>query len=218
MALLEALRAVSSLAVRGIPAVRSGVFGARVGAGTRFGTETLERLGLQVARPVVKGAAALAQVTGIQRAGVGLAVKEGGALAATVSEELVATAGRATVRTAIGQIGRATFLGALGGAAVDAVVAGVKIAPAVRDGSMDGRAAALHVGKHAARGAAAGAAGVAAAGVASAVVAAAGITLAGAPVVVPLAAMVAAGTLATRAFDRKFGAAAPAPAPELPSA
>ncbi len=221
MALLQAFQAVAALATRGIPAIQSGLHGARIGAGARFAKSTVEQLGVKVAAPVAQAAGAVASTAramtlgegGISGGGVALRLTPTGGVAATVSEELVASAARTTVRGALGQIGRATALGALGGAAIDAVLAGVEVVPAVRKGTLARGVAARHVGKRAARGAAAGAAGVVAAGAVSAVVAAAGITIAGAPVVIPLAAMVAAGTLASRAFDRRFGAESPVAEP-----
>lgn len=220
MSIWSAIHAVASLAARGVPAVRSAVHGARIGAGADFARATVERLGVTVAAPSARsaassvGAAATSALVkgdlGVARGGVALRMTPTGAVAASVTEELVASAARATTRGALAQIGRATAVGALGGAALDAAFAGLEILPRLRDGSLDRAAAAMHVGKRAARGAAAGAAGVAAAGAVSAVVAATGVTLAGAPVVVPLAAMVAAGALASRAFDRRFGAQTPA--------
>ena len=215
MSLFGALQSALALATRGVPAVRAAVHGARLGAGARFARSTVEKLGVHVvaAEALSPLAASLAKATdgatmreiGIATAGVSLRVTRLGSITATVSEELVHAAARSTARSALATIGRATALGALGGAALDAAWAGFALIPGLRAGTVDGRSAAMHVGKHAARGALAGAASVAAAGAVSAVVAATGITLVGTPVVVPLAAMVAAGALATRAFDRRFG-------------
>jgi hypothetical protein len=82
------------------------------------------------------------------------------------------------------------------------VVEGVK---AVRAGTLSRREAAVLVGKRTARGAVAGAGGVAVAGAASALVAATGLAIGGAPVVVPLVAMAAAGVAISKGFDRLFG-------------
>lgn len=229
MIVLTALKSIASLATRGVPAVRSGIFGARLGAGAGFGKSTVEQLGIKVAAPaleaataiakgssaleptaIAKGAAALvAREVAVARSGVSLTMNAGGGVAATVTEELVSSVARSTVRRALAQIGRATAFGALGGAAIDAVIAGVEMAPGVRDGSIERNVAARHIGKRAARGATAGAVGVVAAGAVSAAVAAAGITIAGAPVVIPIVAMVAAGAFASRIFDRRFGSASP---------
>lgn len=203
MILTSAIQAALTLGTRGIPAIRSGVFGARLGAGAAFARSTVERLGIRVGA----GEAAALATTGaaIERGGVALSVSKTGAVAVSVSEGVVSAAARASVRTALAQVGRATAMGALGGAAVDAVIAGVEVVPALRAGTMDRADAAKAVGKRALRGAAAGAAGVAAAGAASAVVAATGITLAGAPVVVPLVAMVAAGAWVGKVVEKRLG-------------
>lgn len=216
MSILSAIQAAAALATRGVPAIRSAVSGARLGAGAKFARSTIETLGVRVAGPaaaaftpigsLAKTATGVAlREVGVQGAGVTLRITPMGGVAATVSEEVVMAAARSTARGAFASIGRATALGALGGAALDAIIAGVEVAPGLHTGTIDRRAAALHVGKRAARGAAAGAAGVAAAGAVSAAVAVTGITFVGTPIVVPLAAMVAAGALVSRAFDRRFG-------------
>ncbi len=215
MSVLSALQSAAALATRGVPAIRAAIHGARLGAGARFARSTVEKLGVHVAtaEALTPVAADLAKATGVTAlrevgvasAGISLKVSRFGTVTATVSEELVQAAAKTTVRGALATIGRATALGALGGAAVDAAWAGFAMIPGLRAGTVDRRTAAMHIGKRAARGAVSGAASVAAAGAVSAVVAATGITLVGTPVVVPLAAMIAAGALVARAFDRRFG-------------
>lgn len=216
--LKNAIQTAAALALHGVPAIRAAVHGARLGAGARFAASTVEALGIRVQRtpvvalaPVELVADGLAKpalrVAGITRGGVQLQMSPTGALKATVNHNLVAAAARVSSRGALATIGRATAVGALGGAAIDAALAGVALVPALRTGALSGKDAAVHVAKHAARGAVAGAASVAAAGAVSAGVAAVGLTFAGAPVVVPLVAMVTVGTVVTRAIDKRFSTA-----------
>ncbi len=213
--LKNAIQTAAALALRGAPAIRAAVHGARLGAGARFAASTVEALGIRVAKtpvvalaPVEIMADALAKpaahVAGITRGGVQLRMSPTGGVTATVSHELVAAAARMSTRGALATIGRATAVGALGGAAIDAAIAGLALVPALRMGTLNKKDAAVHVAKRAARGAAAGAASVAAAGAVSAGVAAVGLTFAGAPVVVPLVAMVTVGSVVTRAIDKRF--------------
>lgn len=219
--LTKALQTAAALATRGVPAIRAAISGARLGAGARFAASTLETLGIrvvsspttaQVARqaPVeaimsAAGGAPLLSIVAVRRSGIALRLLPTGGVAATVSEEIVSAAARSTVRGALMTIGRATAIGAFGGAAIDAVLAGIAVAPGLRAKTVTGREAAMRIGKRALRGAVAGGAGVVAAGAVSAAVAATGLTLASAPVVVPLVAMVGVGAYASRVFDRRFG-------------
>jgi hypothetical protein len=112
---------------------------------------------------------------------------------------------RTSTRGALVGIGRAAAGGAAAGAVIDGGIAGVQAFLAVRRGEIAPREAVRTVGLYAARGAVAGAVGVAAAGAVAAGMAATGLAVVGAPVAVPFAAMLAVGTLASRAFDRRFG-------------
>jgi hypothetical protein len=215
--LTKALQTAAALATRGIPAIRAAISGARLGAGARFAASTLETLGIRVVSspttaqaPVeaimsAAGGAPLLSIVAVRRSGIALRLLPTGGVAATVSEEIVSAAARSTVRGALMTIGRATAIGAFGGAAIDAVLAGIAVAPGLRAKTVTGREAAMRIGKRALRGAVAGGAGVVAAGAVSAAVAATGLTLASAPVVVPLVAMVGVGAYASRVFDRRFG-------------
>lgn len=227
----SALHNAAVLATRGVPAVRAAVYGARIGAGAAFSTAASARAKLAtlgigvsgaapgVALPPVEaaltagagGVIPVLKVTAVSKAGVSLRATPLG-IGATVSEELVATAARSTVRGALSAVGRATAVGAAGGAVVDAAMTAIALVPSLRAGRLSPKGAATEIGISAARGALSGAAGVAAAGVVSAGIAATGLTIAGAPVVVPLVTMVAASALVARAFDRRFGRSLPAPA------
>ncbi|MFO0612317.1 MAG: hypothetical protein U0414_07010 [Polyangiaceae bacterium] len=217
MMILKALHSAASMAARGVPAVQAAIHGARIGA-RRFAASTLETLGIKVApvaavalRPMdssivaAEGVAPMIRLDSIARKGIALGVSPTGGMSATVSQEIVTAAANTTVRGALMNVGRATAVGALGGAAIDVALATLEVVPLVRGNKITRDAAARRVGKRALRGAASGAAGVAAAAIVSAGVAASGLTIAAAPVVVPFVGMMAVGTLVSRAFDRKFG-------------
>lgn len=218
MMFLKAVHSAASMAARGVPAIQAAIHGARLGAGRTFAATTLQTLGIRVAplaaalKPVessivaAENALPALRVDSITRKGISLGVSSTGGMTATVSQELVTAAAGTTVRTALLNVGRATAVGALGGAAIDVALASFEVLPLVRAGKITRDVAAKRVGKRALRGAASGAAGVAAAALVSAGVAASGLTLAAAPVVIPFVGMMAAGTLVSRAFDKRFGA------------
>ncbi|HTJ81149.1 MAG TPA: hypothetical protein VL400_05475 [Polyangiaceae bacterium] len=227
-AFTDSARAALGIAAKGLPAVRAALWGARLGAGRALDKATIERLGVEVVRDVssaakaeaVGAAAAIATaeplgVAGLARTGARTAVimgKDGVALkltplgtpSAVVSEGAVQTVARATTRTAFAGVARAARQGAVAGAVIDGAFGAVEAVRAVRAGKLERKEGVMLVGKRAARGAVVGGAGVAAAAVASAAVAATGIGI-GAPVLVPLVAMAAAGVAVTRGFDRVFG-------------
>lgn len=216
--ILKAVHSAASMAARGVPAIQAAIHGARLGAGKRFAASTLETLGIKIApvaalalKPVqssivaAEGALPTLRVDAITRRGISLGVSGTGGMTATVSQELVTAAAGTTVRTALLNVGRATAVGALGGAAIDVALAGIEMLPLVRGGKISRDVAAKRMGKRALRGAASGAAGVAAAAIVSAGVAASGLTMAAAPVVVPFVGMMAVGSLVSRAFDKRFG-------------
>jgi hypothetical protein len=202
--------------------------GARLGAGRAFSPAVIEALGLKVlpesARAVasslgrgageaaivlrrggavVKAGAKELVVHG--REGVTLRVSPTGGAVASVSGDAVQALARTSVRGAVRGLGRAAIGGAAAGALVDAGFASVDAVRAVRSGELDRRGAVRRVGLYATRGAVAGAAGVTAAGVVSAGLAATGFAIVGAPVAIPIATMVAAGTFASKWFDRRYG-------------
>lgn len=218
MMLLKAIHSAASMAARGVPAVQAAIHGARIGAGKRFAASTLETLGFKVAplaalaaaKPIqssliVDGAVPALRLDQITRKGISLGLSPAGGMTATVSQELVTAAAGTTVRTALMNAGRATAVGALGGAAIDVALAGLEVLPLLRGGKITGQAAARRIGKRALRGAASGGAGVAAAALVSAGIAASGLTMAAAPVVIPFVGMMAVGTLVSRAFDKRWG-------------
>lgn len=222
-------RLISDLAAKGIPAVRAALHGARVGAGAAFSPAVVERLGIAVLPVTTRRLGeAIAAATG----GTGLVLQRGGATVragarefvlhakdglmlrvaskggvdVAVSRDAVRAIARTSTRGALLGAGRAVLGGAVAGAVLDGAIAGAWALRAVYLGESDARHAARFVAKRAVRGALAGSLGVAAAGIVSAGIAATGISLVGAPVVVPLATMIAAGAAATRVFDRVFGA------------
>jgi hypothetical protein len=208
--------------------VRAAIHGARLGAGRAFSPAVIEALGMKVipesARAVAAslgrnaGEAAIVLKSGRglvkagmkelvvhAREGVTLRVSPTGGAVASVSGEAVQALARTSVRGAVRGIGRAALGGAAAGALVDAGFASVEAVRAVQRGEMNRGTAVRRVGLYATRGAVAGAAGVAAAGVVSAGIAATGLTIVGAPVAIPIATMVAAGTVASKWFDRRYG-------------
>ncbi len=218
MMILKAIHSAASMAARGVPAVQAAIHGARIGAGKRFTASTLETLGFKVAplavlavKPVesslvvAEGALPMLRLDKITRKGISLGLSPAGGMTATVSQELVTATAATTARAALMNVGRATAIGALGGAAIDVALAGFEILPLWRGGKITGETAAKRVGKRALRGAASGAAGVAAAAIVSAGVAASGLTMAAAPVVIPFVGMMAAGAMVARAFDKRWG-------------
>ncbi len=204
--LTQSARAAIGVATKGLPAVRAALWGARIGAGTALDVATVERLGVEV----VREAPSLAK-TGVRTAMIlgkdGVAVKlgPGGGVTAVVTESSVRSVARATTRTAFAGVARAARQGAVAGAIVDGAFGAVEAIRAVRDGQMSRREGVMLAGKRTARGAVVGGASVAAAGAASAVLAATGIAVAGAPIIVPLVTMAAAGVVVTKGFDRLFG-------------
>lgn len=219
-ALKKTAHAASSVAAKGLPAVRAALYGARLGAGQTLDASVIERLGVIVARaalplggvgPKVGAALPLATIEPVGEAlgvalrakdGIGLHLGAGGRVRAVASEGAIEAARRLTTRGALAGIGRAASHGAIAGAVVDGAFAAIEAGAAFRRGEIDLEGAARHAGTGAARGALSGAAGVAAAGAASALLAATGLAVSGAPVVVPIVAMMAAGTLVSRRFDR----------------
>jgi hypothetical protein len=204
--ILSAGRGAAEVAAKGIPAIRAALYGARLGAGKAI-APALERMGIKIAdsvsREIVKdGARSLA----IQSAeGIALEVSQTGGIAASASRSAVHAAANSTVKGALLGIGKAARQGAFAGAAVDTAFAGIDVVRGLRNGTMDRSAAAKLLGKRAVRGAVSGGAGVAAAGAASAAIAATGVSILGAPVVIPVVTMVAAGIVVQKTFDRVFG-------------
>lgn len=213
-------------AVSGVPAVRAAINGVRLGAGPQFAIELVERVGVSVlpmpAQLVAKGlirggkklGIVLARNGNVLRAeagnfvahgqdGVSVAVGQGGKLAAAASEDTIRSIARSSARTALKGIGRAAMQGAFTGAVLDGGIALVSAMRASRRGEIDGRTATAQVLLSASRGAVAGAVGVGAAGFVSAAVAFTGLSIAGAPVVLPIATMVAVGAVTSRAFDAR---------------
>lgn len=218
-ALKQTAHAASSVAVKGLPAIRAALYGARLGAGKALDASVLERLGVTVARAALPTANTVGVIGTTARAGIepvgaalgvalhakdGVALRlgAGGSIRAVASEGAVVAARGLTARGALAGIGRAATHGAIAGAIVDGAFAAIEAGAAVRSGAMSLEQAAIHTGTCTARGAVAGAAGVAAAGAAAALIAATGVAVAGAPVVVPIVAMMATGTLVSRKFDR----------------
>jgi len=206
--LIDSARAAVDVAAKGLPAVRAAIWGAKLGAGKRFGVSTVEKLGVQVvAEEASLGARALA-ITGARTAmivgkdGVTIGLKPGGAATAAVTESSVRAVARATSRTALAGVARAARQGAVAGALVDGAFGAVEAARAVRAGDLTPKEGMMLAGKRAARGAVVGGVSVAAAGAVSAAIAASGIAVAGAPVIVPLVTMAAAGVVVTRGLDR----------------
>lgn len=218
-------RDAARVAMTGVPAVRAALHGARLGAGPNFAIDVIERLGISVlpapaqlvAKGLLKGGktlgVALARRGAVVRAeaqrvvlhakdGVQLSVAHGGAVAASAAEDTVKSIARGTARTALRGIGRAAMQGAVAGAVLDGGIAALGAWRGVRKGTLTQRDAGVRVLLGASRGAVAGAVGVTAAGIVSAGVAFTGITIAGAPFVLPIVTMAAAGALAGRAFDR----------------
>lgn len=205
--LLETAQSALGVATKGLPALRAALHGARLGAGAALDSKVIERLGIRVVRdlPITPEAGARAlMVVGKDGVAMNMAGRIG--VAASATESTIRTIARSSTTTALSGVLRATRQGAVAGAVVDAAFGVVEGAKAIREGSMTPKGAAGLVAKRAARGATSGAAGVAAAGAASAVVAATGLAFAGAPIVVPIVTMVAAGALVSRGFDRVFGA------------
>jgi hypothetical protein len=134
--------------------------------------------------------------------GVQLTVAPGGAVAASAAEDTVRSIARGTARTALRGIGRAAMQGAVAGAVLDGGIAALGAWRGLRKGTLSQRDAGVRVLLGASRGAVAGAVGVTAAGLVSAGVAFTGLTIAGAPIVLPIVTMAAAGALTGRAFDR----------------
>ncbi len=217
-----------NIALKGVPAVRAALHGARLGAGASFGPAVIESLGLRVlpqsARAVAdslgrhagEAAVVLKRGGAVVRAGVHefvlhggegvtLRVSPRGGAMASVSRETVRAMGRTTVRGAVAGIGRAAFGGAAAGAVVDGGMASYAAVRAFRRGEINQRQAMRSVGLHAARGAVSGAAGVAAAGIVAAGLAATGVTILAAPVAIPIATMIAVGAAVSQLFDRRFG-------------
>jgi hypothetical protein len=204
--LADSARAAVGIATKGLPAIRAALWGARIGAGKALDAATVERLGVEVVSEVP----ALAK-TGVRTAmmlgkdGVAVKLGPGGGVSAVVTESSVRQVARATTRTAFAGVARAARQGAVAGALVDGAFGAVEAIRAVRGGQLSTREGLILAGKRTARGAVVGGASVAAAGAASAVIAATGIAVAGAPIIVPLVTMAAAGVVVTRGFDRLFG-------------
>ncbi|MFO0546886.1 MAG: hypothetical protein U0271_00795 [Polyangiaceae bacterium] len=227
--LLQAVENAAGLAAKGIPAIRAALYGARLGAGAKLDAAVIERLGVRVVRSlraapavatdtVAQAATASARALAIEtRDGLSLGVGGARLGQATVTDSAIAAARGLTVRGALVGLGRAASHGAAVGALVDGAIGAVEAGLAVSRGRLTRGEALAFAGKRAARGAASGAAGVAAAGAASALVAAAGISVAGAPFVVPLVAMVAVGTVVSRKVDGVLGTAEPASEWRLPN-
>ncbi len=198
-------KAAVDLAAFGVPSIRGALFGARVGAGARFGSKVLERLGISVGESVAQAASGALPSLAVVRDGITVELAQSGSVNARVSHAAVAAARTATIGRAMANVGRATMQGAGAGAILDAAAASVNVVSRVRAGHLATSEATRIVLKHAIRGAVAGAAGVAAASGTSAVLAATGLGVLGAPVVIPLVVMVSASRLAMRAFDHRFG-------------
>jgi hypothetical protein len=203
----EKVRGAMGLAAKGLPAIRAALWGARIGAGAGLQREVIERLGVEVAQELP----AIAKVGGrgamvLGKDGVAVRLTRGGGVGAVVTESSVNAIARSTTRTAFAGVARAARSGALFGALIDGGFGAVEAIREMRNNGLTRRDAAILVGKRTARGAVVGGASVAAAGAASAVIAATGLTIVGAPVVVPLVAMAAGGVVASRGFDRVFGA------------
>ncbi len=206
----ETARNAASLALKGLPAIRAALWGARIGAGALFDRTIVAKLGLEVADElpaVARVGTRRAMILG--RRGVALRVTPGGSVGAVVTNGSVAAIARSTTRSAFAGFARAAGHGAIAGAVIDAGFGVVEAARALRSHTLTRREAVALVGKRAARGAVAGGAGVAAAGAASALIAATGLTIIGAPIVVPFVTMAAVGVAASRGFDRLFPDVAP---------
>jgi hypothetical protein len=203
----ETARTALGIATRGLPAIRAALHGARLGAGIAFGSSVIERLGVKVVRDLPETASLASRAMTVHgKDGISLRLTALGGAAVTVSESTVQAVARGTARTALTGIGRAARQGALAGAAVDGLLGVVEGVRGLQSGKLTRGQAAWLAGKRAARGAVSGAGGVAAAGAASAVLAATGISIAGAPIVVPIVVMTAAGLAISRGFDKAFGA------------
>lgn len=187
--------------------MRAALHGARLGAGAALDAKIVERLGIGVVHDLPatarEGARAL-MVVG--RDGVALRLAGASGVEATASASAIRAIATSSTRAAFAGVARAARQGALAGALVDGMFGAVEGLRATRAGQMSVRSAATLTAKRAARGATAGAAGVVAAGAASAVIAATGIAIAGAPIVVPLVTMAAAGAAVSHGFDKLFGA------------
>ncbi len=220
--LLRRLTALGAVAAKGLPALRAALYGARLGAGARLDAAVVERLGVSVLR---SGASALVHdPLGVMvrgRDGLALRFSAATGVGAVAHEATITALRHLSVRSALAGLGRATMQGAAAGAVIDGVAGAVEAGVRAQRGDISVRTAAIYAGKRAARGALSGAAGVAAAGAASAALAATGITIVGAPVVLPIVVMVAAGSVASRRLDKLLGTDrapedAAIPVPSLP--
>lgn len=205
-AILGMVGSFGAVVAKGLPTLRASLFAARAGAGSAFGAATVETLGIAVAKPgavttvkaLVPGTLAVALKS---KDGIALRVTALGGVSASVSEAAIEAVKRVPVRQAITSVGRSTAQGAIAGALVDGVIAGVRASQAVNAGEMTLAEGAAYTGKRVARGAAVGGAGVLAAGAASAAIAATGLTF-GAPVVVPVVTMIAVGAFVGKQLDK----------------
>lgn len=191
--LAQAVQAAAALRllIQGAPAIRSALGSVQLLVGPGLRASTVEALGIRVSDVAMSGAAIAT------RDGIRLALTKTG-VSAQVTPALVARVGAMSAKAAAGSVLRATIGGALVGGAIDGAIG---VLQATRRGAS--RDETLKVLRDSvARGAASGAAGVVAAGGASALVAATGLSVLGAPVVVPLVAMVAAGAVVGRRVDR----------------
>ncbi len=202
----KTLAAAVGVATRGLPAVRAGLHGARLGAGAALEPAVVERLGVQVLSDIPTKASEGARALMVHgRDGVAIALGSAGGVRAVVTESAVRAVARQTARTAFAGVLRATRQGAAAGAIVDGALGILEAAKGLKRGELTPVQAAKLAGKRTARGAVVGGASVAAAGVASAAIAATGVAFLGAPIVVPIVTMTAAGVAIGHGFDRVFG-------------
>jgi len=202
---METARSAANVALKGLPAIRAALWGARIGAGALFDRAVVGRLGIEVAEelPAVATVGARSAMV-LGRDGVAVRLTKGAGVAAVVTEGSVGAIATSTTRSAFFGLAKAARQGAVAGALIDGGFGVFEAVRGMRANQLTRRGAAMLVGKRAARGAVAGGAGVAAAGAASALIAVTGISLVGAPIVFPLVTMAAVGLAASHGFDRLF--------------